>query len=160
MIGYAPHQFRMYEFGIQDDGEDRPRPTTTIEGMMSEDEHERIFGPDLCITERMCMETYDRMGYTIRVTLTDVLACESQDVHQERVINAMLEGQGSEPLEHSQVERRARSCRETSQETAEFPMECAVRGMGPDEMDPGHELRKAREKGITLEDLLNPDEGD
>ena len=141
-------------------GEDPiPELHVTIQGEVTLEEFHRTFGPEQNINHAMCNETNDIDGYTIHVFLHDVLTCENEDdSHQDVLVNAMLQCQGMDALDHQEMARRARDHENLSPQAAAFLLSCAEGGMKPDELDSAEILNNALGNNFTLEDFLLPDE--
>lgn len=133
-----------------------PRLKATLVGDLTEEEFQQEFGPGIRITEMMCLETNDIDGYTIHITLTDVLACENEHSHQDVLVNMLRKSEGMEPLEHEELVQRARRYGDLTPEAAQFLLGCAEGGMHPDELDDEMIMNEALSSGLTLGDFLRP----
>ena len=155
----SPTLASLKAIGIGAGEEPLPKLRITMQGEVTLEEFHRVFGPEQNINDMMCNETDDIDGYTIHVFLSDVLACEEDyNSHQDVLVNAMLQCQGMDELDHQEIILRARDYDNLSPQAAAFLLSCAEGGMKPEELDSAGILNNALGNGFTLEDFLLPPE--
>ena len=153
IFAQAPHQVGLEEFGLPADGRERFR--TILEGNVSMAEYAAIYGDDHRITESMCVESYDRDGYTIRIFLEDVIAIENPGrSHHAWMINSMLAQQNRPELTPEEIEKFSRDYDNISPEAAEFLMYLADQDPKGPNVDYDEAIRKAYEQSLTLNDFI------
>ena len=134
------------------------RMKSCLEASLTEQEFQQVEGPTHPMTSAMFHETHDEDGYTIRIFLEDVLACETYHSHQEDVVNAFLESQGRDPLRYEEIARRGRDYQDISPEAANFLLSRSEGGAQGGEADYKLLVKDALQKGLGLDDFLRPEE--
>ena len=129
-----------------------------LEASLTLQEFQEVEGQAHPITSSMFHETYDQDGYTIRVFLEDVLACETYHSHQEDVVNAFLESQGRDLLRYEEIAQRGRDYQDISPEAASFLLSRSEGGAQGGEADYKLLVKDALQKGLGLDDFLRPEE--
>ena len=89
----------------------------------------------------------------------DVLAEEHITAsHQMNLVNHLLKSQGRNPLQYEELLRRARTCEDIKPEALSILLDAAAQYPNPLKMDPANAETEMREAGLTLDDLLRPEE--
>ena len=159
VLVHAPKQIRLQDYGITPDEMNRPYAATLINGHFTQEEFQAIFGEDAKIAHGMFVEGFDGNNYTRKLFAHDVLTTEHwMTSHQMDLVNHLLKGQGRNPLEYKEMLRRARTSEDIKPEALSILLEAAAKYPNPLQMDPTNAETEMREAGLTLDDLLRPEE--
>ena len=159
VLVHAPKQIKLQDYGITPDEMNRPYAATLIEGDFTQEEFQAIFGEEAKIARGMFVEGFDGNNYTRKLFAHDVLAEEHITAsHQMTLVNHLLKGQGKNPLEYEKMLTRARTCEDIKPEALNILLDAAAQYPNPFKMDPANAEREMREAGLTLDDLLRPEE--
>ena len=103
----------------------------------------------------MCVESYDRDGYTIRIFLSDVIAVENPErSHHAWLINSMLARQDQPDLTPEEIQEFSRDYDNISPDAAEFLMYLADQEKKGEDVDYDWTIREEDEQGLTLNDFI------
>ena len=159
VLVYAPEQIRLQDYGITPDERNMPYAETMINGYFTPEEFQTIFGEEAKIANGIFVEGFDGNNYTRKLFGHDVLAGEHMSAsHQMEPVNHLLKGQGRDPLQYEELLRRARTCEDIKPEALCVLLEAAASNPNPLRMDPTNAETEMREAGLTLDDLLRPEE--
>ena len=126
-----------------------------IDGTVTAEQFENIFGGEANMVEHMCLETSDADGFDIRVFLSDVIACEHRISHHSILINCYRESVGLLPLTTEEMILRAKGYDELSPEAAFFLMYLTNWGLNASEIDDMDEaLALMGREGLTIDHFL------
>ena len=155
----APKQIKLQDYGITPDEMNKPYATTLIDGYFTQEEYQAIFGEEAKIASGIYVEGFDGNNYTRKVFSHDVLVEEYITAsHQMNLVNDLLKSQGRNPLEYEEMLTRARTCEDIKPEALSILLDAAAQYPNPFKMDPANAEREMREAGLTLDDLLRPEE--
>lgn len=143
-------------YGVKNtDDREIPRARTIFEAQLTEKEFAKIFGEDRAITWAMCRESHDDNNFTIRIFASDVLACESsRNSHQAQLINILREKENLPEIDHSFVERHARSYDDIKPRMLQILLDAAAESPYPDYLEGTEPIRQMEEHGLTIDDLI------
>ena len=159
VLVHAPKQIKLQDYGITPDEMNKPYATTLIDGYFTQEEYQAIFGEDAKITRGIYVDGFDGNNYTRKLFSHDVLAEEHITAsHQMNLVNHLLKSQGRNPLQYEELLRRARTCEDIKPEALSILLDAAAQYPNPLKMDPTNAETEMREAGLTLDDLLRPEE--
>ena len=159
VLAYAPEQIKLQDYGITPDKWNRPYAATLIDAHFTQEEYQAIFGEESKMAYGIFVEGFDGNNYTRKLFAQDVLVSENWTTsHQMDLVNHLLKGQGKNPLEYEELLKRARTCEDIKPEALSILLEAAAKYPNPLQMDPTNAETEMREAGLTLDDLLRPEE--
>ena len=128
-----------------------------IDGNVTKEQFEEVFGNEANMVEYICHETHDNDGFSIKVFLCDVIACENRISHHSVFINSYLEKSGMPQLNEEEIQRRARDYDDITPEAAFFLVYLTEWGLDATQIEMSsmdEALGLMEREGLTIDDFL------
>ena len=123
------------------------------QGNFTAAEYYACFGAEANLVRDLGYETYTREGWTIQISMADVLACESGRTMQRALIDALREREELPALTYEQISELALDYDTISPRAALFLLQMFDHAYSPEEVDIHSELRRLDQQGLGLKDF-------
>ena len=123
------------------------------QGNFTATEYYAGFGAEANLVRDLGYETYTREGWTIQISMADVLACESGRTMQRTLIDALREREGLPALTYEQIAELALDYDTISPQAALFLLQMFDYAYSPEEVDIHNEIRRLGQQGLELKDF-------
>ena len=132
------------------------RTQLTTRGLFTEEEFHEYFGTDDAMDDAMCLPTTSQQGYPINIFLSGVLAYESQNSHQERLVRQLLQLEGRTDPGGQTVADYAKSYGEMSLDAVEALLLTAEGGLPAWQVNWEKMAGRVKNKGLDSRDYMAP----